>query len=150
MSYFLQQNPTMPDRPKKIQQLNLLRMALMNWLCMYIIENHFARYMLNSNMMTASHLPYRLHIKSYWILSLSVCCPIRRIKQLDIGVSPPAFSFTLIVTLSFDPDLDLLWPLTLTLFTFHLFTFFFLVTFFLVFWHRRTDGQTDRRTDGDT
>ena len=27
------------------------------------------------------------------------------IKQLDVGVSPPAFSFTFIVTLTFDPDL---------------------------------------------
>ena len=27
------------------------------------------------------------------------------IKQLDVGVSPPAFSVTLIVTLTFGPDL---------------------------------------------
>ncbi len=31
-----------------------------------------------------------------------------KIKQLDVGMSPPAFSFTLIVTLTFDPDLVLL------------------------------------------
>ncbi len=28
-----------------------------------------------------------------------------QIKQLDVGMSPPTFSFTLIVTLTFDPDL---------------------------------------------
>ena len=47
-------------------------------------------------------------------------CPVRDqkkniIKQLDVGVSPPAFSFTLIVTLTS-------WPLTMTLFTFDLLT----------------------------
>ena len=39
-----------------------------------------------------------------------------KIKQLDVGMSPPAFPSTLIVTLTF--DLDLLWSLTLTLLTF--------------------------------
>ncbi len=30
---------------------------------------------------------------------------LRKIKQLEVGMSPPAFSFTLIVTLTFDLDL---------------------------------------------
>ncbi len=31
----------------------------------------------------------------------------KKIKHLDVGMSPPAFSFKLIVTLTFDPDLVL-------------------------------------------
>ncbi len=72
------------------------------------------------------------------------------IKQLDVGASPPAFSFTLIVTLTFDPDL--LWPLTLTPLTIDLLQN--LVTlgqtvfpsdFFSSICPRWTDRRTDRR-----
>ena len=60
------------------------------------------------------------------------------IKQFDVGMSPPAFSFTFIVTLTFDLDL----------------MNFFLASFFLVVvpdgrTDRRTDGRTDGRTEGD-
>ena len=63
-------------------------------------------------------------------------------------MGPPAFSFTFIVTVTFDPDL--LWPLTLTLLNFDLNhvtisqtvpeIWLFSSDFFLVF---VTDGQTD-------
>ena len=46
--------------------------------------------------------------KEYRFLYTRVKYLEKEIKQLDVGVSPPAFSFTLIVTLTFDPDVDLL------------------------------------------
>ncbi len=46
-----------------------------------------------------------------WYLFGKKTCFI--IKQLDVGMSPPAFSFPLIVTLTFDPDL---WPWPLVTF----------------------------------